>query len=79
MFHIKTTQIGITYYIYNITTHTYKKQNKQIKHNDNIDSISVYSTIHKLCHTVVPHYYDTAGISKKYHYIQTIEISSTNF
>ena len=29
--------------------------------------------------TVVSRYYDTAGIRKKYHYIQTIEISSINF
>ena len=29
--------------------------------------------------TVVSHYYDTAGIRKRYHNIQTIEISSINF
>ena len=29
--------------------------------------------------TVVSHYYDTAGIRKKYHYIQTIEIPCINF
>ena len=29
--------------------------------------------------TVVSHYYDTAGIRKKYHNIQTINLSSTNF
>ena len=31
------------------------------------------------CNTVVSRYYDTAGVRKKYHYIQTIEISSINF
>ena len=30
-------------------------------------------------HTLVSHYYDTAGIRKKYHYIQTTKISSINF
>ena len=34
--------------------------------------------VSSLC-TVVSHYYDTAGIRKKYHSIQTIEISSINF
>ena len=29
--------------------------------------------------TVVSRYYDTAGIRKKYHDIQSIELSSTNF
>ena len=29
--------------------------------------------------TVVSRYYDTAGIRKKHHNIQTIEISSINF
>ena len=29
--------------------------------------------------TVVSRYYDTAEIRKKYHNIQTIELSSTNF
>ena len=29
--------------------------------------------------TVVSHYYDTAGIRKKYHNIQTIELSGVNF
>ena len=29
--------------------------------------------------TVVSRYYDTAGIRKKYHNIQTVELSSTNF
>ena len=29
--------------------------------------------------TVVSRYFDTAGIRKQYHYIQTIEISSINF
>ena len=32
----------------------------------------------KMRYTVVSHYYDTAGIRKKYQYIQTIEISSIN-
>ena len=31
-----------------------------------------------LCSSLSPHY-DTAGIRKKYHNIQTIEISSLNF
>ena len=30
-------------------------------------------------YTVVSRYYNTAGIRKKYHYIQTIEISSISF
>ena len=30
-------------------------------------------------YSMVSHYHDTAGIRKKYHYIQTIEISSINF
>ena len=29
--------------------------------------------------TVASHYYDTAGVRKKYHNIQTIELSSINF
>ena len=38
-----------------------------------------FSRRHCLISTVVSRYYDTAGIRKKYHYIQNIEISSINF
>ena len=34
---------------------------------------------YELPYTVVFRYYDTAGIRKKYHNIQTIELSSINF
>ena len=37
------------------------------------------STVVVVYNAVVSRYYDTAGIRKRYHNIQTIELSSTNF
>ena len=45
----------------------------------NIASVFCPIPLHVKSNTVVSRYYDTAGIRKKYHYIQAIKISSTNF
>ena len=45
-----------------------------------ITALCILSITSRLKSTpVVSRYYDTAGIRKKYHNIQTIELSSTNF
>ena len=43
-------------------------------------SLSIFLVNIEILHcTVVSHYYDTAEVTKKYHNIQTIELSSINF